>query len=148
VRCRRGRTRHGLLDLEAREPLGVLLLDHAALEGEEVAERAAALGGNVRVGLEDNFYLPDGKGPFPGVLLPCGHSTNGKAAEAYQRAADVPGAMDDGGRTVSGGRLNFSLSLLMVFNTVGCPTIFRSRVRLPVIGSNARIRHLPSPSLL
>lgn len=33
-----------------------------------------------------NFYLPEGKGPFPGVLLPCGHSENGKAAEAYQRA--------------------------------------------------------------
>ncbi|MSQ96370.1 MAG: hypothetical protein EXR98_17705 [Gemmataceae bacterium] len=32
-----------------------------------------------------NFYIPDGKGPFPGVLVPCGHSTNGKAAEAYQR---------------------------------------------------------------
>src|SRR5262245_35747882 len=32
------------------------------------------------------FYLPDGKGPFPGVLMPCGHSANGKAAEAYQRA--------------------------------------------------------------
>jgi cephalosporin-C deacetylase-like acetyl esterase len=34
-----------------------------------------------------NLYVPDGKGPFPGVLLPCGHSDNGKAAEAYQRAA-------------------------------------------------------------
>ncbi len=33
-----------------------------------------------------NFYLPAGKGPFPGVLVPCGHSVNGKAAEAYQRA--------------------------------------------------------------
>jgi cephalosporin-C deacetylase-like acetyl esterase len=32
-----------------------------------------------------NLYLPDGKGPFPGVLIPCGHSDNGKAAEAYQR---------------------------------------------------------------
>jgi dienelactone hydrolase len=32
-----------------------------------------------------NLYLPDGKGPFPGVLVPCGHSDNGKAAEAYQR---------------------------------------------------------------
>jgi cephalosporin-C deacetylase-like acetyl esterase len=32
-----------------------------------------------------NFYIPDGKGPFPGVLVPCGHSDNGKAAEAYQR---------------------------------------------------------------
>ena len=33
-----------------------------------------------------NFYLPEGKGPFPGVLVPCGHSENGKAAETYQRA--------------------------------------------------------------
>jgi dienelactone hydrolase len=32
-----------------------------------------------------NFYLPEGTGPFPGVLVPCGHSANGKAAEAYQR---------------------------------------------------------------
>jgi dienelactone hydrolase len=34
-----------------------------------------------------NLYLPDAKGPVPGVLLPCGHSANGKAADAYQRAA-------------------------------------------------------------
>jgi dienelactone hydrolase/pimeloyl-ACP methyl ester carboxylesterase len=32
------------------------------------------------------LYLPDGAGPFPGVLLPCGHSANGKEIEAYQRA--------------------------------------------------------------
>jgi cephalosporin-C deacetylase-like acetyl esterase len=32
------------------------------------------------------LYLPEGKGPFPGVLLPCGHSANGKEIEAYQRA--------------------------------------------------------------
>jgi len=31
------------------------------------------------------LYLPEGEGPFPGVLVPCGHSANGKAAEAYQR---------------------------------------------------------------
>src|SRR6516164_3819543 len=34
-----------------------------------------------------NLYLPKSDGPVPGVLLPCGHSANGKAAEAYQRAA-------------------------------------------------------------
>ena len=34
-----------------------------------------------------NLYLPGGKGPFPGVLLPCGHSDNGKAYESYQRAS-------------------------------------------------------------
>jgi dienelactone hydrolase len=33
-----------------------------------------------------NLYLPEGKPPFPGVLLPCGHSDNGKAFEGYQRA--------------------------------------------------------------
>jgi len=31
-----------------------------------------------------NLYLPQGEGPFPGVLVPCGHSRNGKASEAYQ----------------------------------------------------------------
>jgi dienelactone hydrolase len=33
-----------------------------------------------------NFYVPDGTPPFPGVLLPCGHSDNGKAYADYQRA--------------------------------------------------------------
>lgn len=34
-----------------------------------------------------SLYLPEGKGPFPAVLLPCGHSSNGKASDAYQRSA-------------------------------------------------------------
>jgi len=35
-----------------------------------------------------NLYLPaGGKPPFPGILLPCGHSDNGKAEKAYQAAA-------------------------------------------------------------
>lgn len=34
-----------------------------------------------------NLYLPEGAGPFPGVLVPCGHSANGKASEAYQKAS-------------------------------------------------------------
>lgn len=32
------------------------------------------------------LYLPDGNGPFPGILHPCGHSENGKAYESYQLA--------------------------------------------------------------
>lgn len=32
------------------------------------------------------LYLPEGPAPYPGVLFPCGHSANGKAVEAYQRA--------------------------------------------------------------
>jgi cephalosporin-C deacetylase-like acetyl esterase len=34
-----------------------------------------------------NFYIPEGKGPFPGVLMPIGHSANGKAADYVQRGA-------------------------------------------------------------
>jgi dienelactone hydrolase len=33
-----------------------------------------------------NFYIPEGKGPFPGILLPCGHSDAGKAEKVYQSA--------------------------------------------------------------
>lgn len=32
------------------------------------------------------LFLPPGKGPFPGVLIPCGHSGSGKGEEKYQRA--------------------------------------------------------------
>jgi dienelactone hydrolase len=33
-----------------------------------------------------NLYLPESRPPVPGILLPCGHSDNGKAFEGYQRA--------------------------------------------------------------
>lgn len=33
------------------------------------------------------LYLPKADPPYPGVLVPCGHSANGKGAEAYQRAS-------------------------------------------------------------
>jgi len=32
-----------------------------------------------------NLYLPETKGPYPGVLVPCGHSHTGKASGHYQR---------------------------------------------------------------
>jgi dienelactone hydrolase len=34
-----------------------------------------------------NLYLPQSEPPYPGVLVPCGHSANGKASAAYQRAS-------------------------------------------------------------
>lgn len=34
-----------------------------------------------------NLYLPATAGPHPAVLIPCGHSYNGKAAEGYQRVS-------------------------------------------------------------
>jgi dienelactone hydrolase len=32
-----------------------------------------------------NLYLPEGAGPWPAVIVPCGHSHNGKAAGQYQK---------------------------------------------------------------
>jgi dienelactone hydrolase len=32
-----------------------------------------------------NLYLPDSPPPYPGVLVPCGHTETGKAGETYQR---------------------------------------------------------------
>ena len=34
-----------------------------------------------------NFYLPEGKGPFPGVIVSSGHSRTGKTADYNQRFA-------------------------------------------------------------
>lgn len=34
-----------------------------------------------------NLYLPESDGPYPGVLIPCRHSHNGKASGGYQRAS-------------------------------------------------------------
>lgn len=34
-----------------------------------------------------NLYVPDGNGPFPAVLLMCGHENSAKATESYQRTA-------------------------------------------------------------
>lgn len=34
-----------------------------------------------------NLYIPDGKGPFPAVLLFCGHEDAAKATESYQKTA-------------------------------------------------------------
>jgi len=34
-----------------------------------------------------NLYLPEGKGPFPGAIMPMGHSDNGKAADYAQRGS-------------------------------------------------------------
>ena len=33
------------------------------------------------------LYLPKKAGTYPGIIVPCGHSANGKASEAYQRAS-------------------------------------------------------------
>jgi hypothetical protein len=34
-----------------------------------------------------NLYIPEGQGPFPGVIVMCGHSANGRLYDAYQSVA-------------------------------------------------------------
>lgn len=33
------------------------------------------------------LYLPKTEGPWPGIIVPCGHSANGKGMDAYQRVS-------------------------------------------------------------
>jgi cephalosporin-C deacetylase-like acetyl esterase len=39
--------------------------------------------------ITSNLYLPSGKGPFPAVLIFCGHEMTSKATESYQQTAIV-----------------------------------------------------------
>lgn len=34
-----------------------------------------------------NLYVPDGKGPYPGILFLCGHEMSAKATKSYQKTA-------------------------------------------------------------
>ena len=82
-------------DLRAkfRMALGEMPAEKAPLNGRTLGRQARDGYAVERVVYESrpghhvtaNFYIPDGPGPFPGVLVPCGHSLNGKAAETYQR---------------------------------------------------------------
>jgi murein DD-endopeptidase MepM/ murein hydrolase activator NlpD/cephalosporin-C deacetylase-like acetyl esterase len=79
----RARFRQALGDLPPKTPLNARVVGRDQRDGYSV-ERViyeSRPGHHVTAAL----YLPDGKPPFPGVLVPCGHSTNGKAAETYQR---------------------------------------------------------------
>ncbi len=71
-------------DLPERTPLNARVAGTLKREGYHIEKVTFESGPNHHV--TANFYVPDGKPPFPGVLLPCGHSDNGKAAETYQRA--------------------------------------------------------------
>jgi dienelactone hydrolase len=71
-------------DLPERTPLNPTVVGSLTRKGYRVENVIFESRPNHRV--TANLYLPEGKPPFPGVLLPCGHSDNGKAYEGYQRA--------------------------------------------------------------
>ena len=71
-----------------RCPLDVRVTGRAEREGYSVEKIlfASEPGHHVTA----NLFLPDAKkfpGKRPGIVIPCGHSTNGKASKGYQRGA-------------------------------------------------------------
>ena len=81
---RRGFLRWTLGEMPKRTPLnarvtGVLREDGFTIEKVLFESRPG-------FHVTSNVYRPSGKGPFPAVLHPCGHSANGKAYREYQKA--------------------------------------------------------------
>src|ERR1017187_6374017 len=70
-------------DLPERTPLNPHVVGALKRDGYRVEK--VIFESRPRHHVTGNLYLPEGAGPFPGVLLPCGHSDNGKAHESYQR---------------------------------------------------------------
>ena len=71
-------------DMPGRTPLNPRTVGHA--QARRLPHREVIFESRPGHHVTANLYLPEGKAPFPGVLLPCGHSDNGKAYEGYQRA--------------------------------------------------------------
>jgi dienelactone hydrolase len=57
------------------------------LRGEGYRIEKVMIESRPRHTITGNLYLPASKGPHPAILIPCGHSHNGKASGQYQRAA-------------------------------------------------------------
>lgn len=67
----------------ARTPLEAKVVGHLDGEGYRVEKVIFASRPDHHV--TANLYLPKSPGPYPAVLVPCGHSHDGKAAGGYQR---------------------------------------------------------------
>jgi len=70
-------------DLPERTPLNARVVGKQQRDGYRVEKVIFESRPNHHVTAA--LYLPEGDGPHPGVLVPCGHSATGKAAEPYQR---------------------------------------------------------------
>ncbi len=75
---------HSLGDFPERTPLNPRFVGTLQRDGYRVEKTVFESRPNHHV--TANLYIPAGTPPFPGVLLPCGHSDNAKAFEGYQRA--------------------------------------------------------------
>ncbi|MBN1125766.1 MAG: acetylxylan esterase [Sedimentisphaerales bacterium] len=84
----RRRYRRILGYLPEKTPLNPIVTGTVQCEGYRIEKIAFESRPNHHV--TANLYIPgDAKGRFPGILIPCGHSGNGKAADAYQSASII-----------------------------------------------------------
>lgn len=70
-------------ELPERTPLGARVVGRQARDGYRIEK--VIFESHPRHYVTAILYLPDAKPPYPGVLVPCGHSANGKARDLYQR---------------------------------------------------------------
>ena len=70
-------------DLPERTPLNAKVVARQQRDGYHVEK--VLFESQPRHVVSALLYLPDAPGPHPGVLVPCGHSGNGKAYDGYQR---------------------------------------------------------------
>jgi dienelactone hydrolase len=70
-------------DLPERTPLNPLVVGTLKRDGYRIEK--VIFESRPRHHVTSNLYVPEGDGPVPGVLVPCGHGDNGKAYESYQR---------------------------------------------------------------
>lgn len=81
----RGKFRAALGDWPEQTPLNATVVGRVPRDGFTIEK--VIYESRPRHHVTANFYLPTGKGPFPAVLMPIGHSGNGKAADYIQRGA-------------------------------------------------------------
>ncbi len=67
-----------------RTPLNARVTGH--LQGEDYRVEKVIFESRPRHHVTASLYLPETQGPYPAILIPCGHSHTGKASGQYQRA--------------------------------------------------------------
>ena len=82
---RRGFFRQQIGPFPKRTPLNARVVGR--LDGDGYRIEMVMFESRPRHHVTASLYLPESKGPFPAVLIPCGHSHTGKASGQYQRAA-------------------------------------------------------------
>jgi len=69
----------------ARVPLNARIV--AAMDGGDYRVEKIIYESQPKHHVTGLLYLPKTPPPYPGVIVPCGHSANGKGADTYQRAS-------------------------------------------------------------